>query len=94
MTERLVYIYMLTDPTGANTCYLGRSHDPRARLKEHMNDLWDQSAKCGWLRMLKHRGLLPKLTYIEKVKREESKQAEADLIGILKAIRGPDCVNK
>ncbi len=96
MSQRgMVWIYLLSDPTGAPTCYLGMACDPRAWMKEHMSESGaPNSRKVQWLRMLKARGLRPRLRYIEKVKRAEARQIEADLIGIIKAIRGDDCVNK
>jgi hypothetical protein len=35
----MISIYMLTDPTGADTCYVGSTQNPARRMKQHLADL-------------------------------------------------------
>ncbi len=77
----MVSIYMLTDPTGADTCYVGRSVHPTVRYKAHLSES-GAGKKVAWIRMLKSRGLKPALVVLDAVASTESEQAEADAIAM------------
>ena len=89
---RMVYLYMLTDPTGAETAYIGASTSPKKRLAEHRHGSSSRRMR-PWLAMLRHRGLRPTLTVLDTLFAWEAKQAEMDAIAMCKAIRGVHCLN-
>jgi hypothetical protein len=91
-------LYLLTDPTGADTAYIGQTrYDPKVRLYQHLHDISGntRNRKCQWIQTLKTRGLCPILTVLDTdIPDAEIKQAEMDAIAMCIAIRGTDCVNR
>lgn len=90
---------MLTDPTGAASCYVGISKDAHFRYLQHLanSDIQGnpRSRKCNWIRMLLDRGLKPVLNILDAhVPTGDARQAEKDAIAMVRAIRGRDCLNK
>ena len=79
--KEVFYLYTLTDPRTSEVCYVGRSDDPEARLKEHIRSARSKTMGNAflrrWLLDLDHEGLSPDLDYgypcygLEKAKREE-----------------------
>ena len=84
---------MLTDPTGARTCYIGMSIDPVKRLAQHINDPTNRDMRL-WIQCLRVRGLSPVLTILDRCNQSEAKIAEEDAIAIVRAVRGVDCLNR
>lgn len=92
----MVSIYMLTDPTGADSCYVGATAQPiAARVKQHMTDLAGNSRqrKAIWLRMLKAKHLMPVVTVLDTVDVFHREEAEQDAIAMVAAVRGANCLN-
>src|ERR1700677_1846485 len=84
-------IYILTDPLGFDTAYVGRSTKPASRLRDHMN-LWTRHrAMHQWLSALKARNLVPCMTVLDECADWEAATAERDAIAMVKAVRGADC---
>ena len=92
--EPMISIYMLTDPTGADTCYVGSTRNPKLRLIGHCADMGTfGTAKSRWLKMLAQRGLKPILTVLDTVPENERAEVEGDAIAMVRAVRGEHCVN-
>jgi hypothetical protein len=73
----MISIYILTDPTGAATAYVGATKHPMIRLAEHIEGR-DKSPRnqCGqWIAGLRHQGLEPVLTVLDVVPPAEVRQA-------------------
>lgn len=62
------YIYTLKDPISNLIRYVGKSNNPKERLKNHVNLCKrDQTHKRNWIIKLKKQGLKPILEIIDKV---------------------------
>lgn len=62
------YIYILIDPTTNEIRYVGKSNNPKNRLKNHLNfSKSDQTHKRNWLSKLKKQGLKPIIEIIDTV---------------------------
>jgi len=88
-------LYLLTDPTGAETAYIGKTRISSDWLGQHLNDISGNpnNRHCRWLKMLKVRGLKPIMTVLDIVLDADISQAERDAISMCQAIRGTHCVN-
>lgn len=84
---------MLTDPTGADTCYVGASYNPSRRLYEHIKDGTSKGMRA-WVKILSARGLQPMLNILDTCLPEHAVEAEIDAIQTIKAMRGPHCLNR
>jgi hypothetical protein len=87
-----VQIYMLTDPTGAATCYVGASVNPAKRLVSHLSDRMP-GRKSRWLQGLLDQGLLPHIVMLASVTEREAPHAEQDIIAMMRCLRGESCLN-
>ena len=67
-SERVVYIYGLSDPISKQLRYIGKSVNPIVRLRKHLSErnLHD-SYKDRWIRHLVKLDLKPELTIIDEV---------------------------
>ena len=62
------YIYILKDPISNLIRYVGKSNNPKDRLKNHVNlSKKDQSHKRNWILKLKKKGLKPVMEVIDVV---------------------------
>ena len=87
-------VYILTDPTGASTCYVGCSMHPARRFIEH-NARGGNRRVYYWFRALRLRGMTPKLTILETCdSASEAREAEDDIIKWFQFSRGIDCLNR
>lgn len=53
------YIYGLIDPRTNVVCYIGKTTNPKKRLKDHLVNLRKPSLKVNWIKSLKSKGLVP-----------------------------------
>ena len=60
------YIYELIDPDDGKTYYVGKSHQPHERFRQHLEDARDRlgTRKGMWLKSLVDRGRAPKLRIV------------------------------
>lgn len=73
------YVYALLCPLEGNVRYVGRSHDPAKRYKQHiaLADLPKDkplSARHRWIRELRDRDLEPELAILEVLERGEGER--------------------
>lgn len=61
------YIYGLKDPRDNQIYYIGKSNNPKKRLKEHLEDKHTNPHKRAWIEDLVSCNLIPKLEILEKV---------------------------
>src|SRR3990170_2720032 len=67
LVERLVtFIYALVDPRNQRVMYVGKSDDPRKRVKDHMCD-GVNPCKIAWIGELKELGLHPFVLILDKI---------------------------
>ena len=61
------YIYALVDPRDDAIRYVGKSHRPERRLREHIKGARDgkKTHCCNWLRELGREGVKPEMVLIE-----------------------------
>jgi group I intron endonuclease len=85
--ERNAYIYGLIDPTTNQIRYIGKSLNPKSRLRRHIADrnLYD-SHKDRWLRKLIESNIRPELIIIDKVLENEWQFWEVHYINYFKFI--------
>ena len=90
-----VSLYMLTDPCGRPTCYVGITRDPKNRYKSHCNRTSIDPADmlADWISGLRMAGLKPVMTILDIVDRRYATQAEGDAIAMVTAVRGKACLN-
>lgn len=94
MTEKYKVLYRLDDPRENGKVYIGCSSNPRKRYAEHVcNARYANENVRLWINDLKAYGLLPQMTIIEKVSLQEWKQAEKDVVSVIRSIRGKACLN-
>jgi hypothetical protein len=68
MDDLTTYIYALTDPTTNNIKYVGKSDDPKERLKNHIRKCkYVKTHKNNWLQQLKNNNLEPNLIILDEV---------------------------
>lgn len=71
------YIYALVDPRDGNTRYIGKTNNPRLRLKSHFNKSRHKNTyKFNWINSLRELGLKPILEIIDEVPKSEWKYWE------------------
>ena len=88
---RVVYIYTLTDPFTNEVRYVGKTVNPRLRIRGHICEsrLRHQSpAKAEWIKGLLKRGSRPVLSVIETVSESEWEYSE---IRAIAAYRSAGC---
>lgn len=61
------YIYVLTDPDTYEIRYIGKTHDPSTRLKQHYSSLNKKTYKNHWVKSLKAKGKKPFMVVICEV---------------------------
>lgn len=85
--ERNVYIYGLIDPITNQIRYVGKSLNPKSRLRRHIADrnLYD-SYKDRWIRKLKENNIRPELIIIDEVLEKEWQFWESYYISYFKFI--------
>ena len=89
----MISIYMLTDPLGFDTAYVGRSTMPKRRMQVHLTIRTDNRAMRSWLLALKARGRCPLMTIVAECDDSDALIAERDAIAMVRAVRGADCLN-
>jgi len=72
---KVSYIYGLKDPRDGLFYYVGKSNDPDARLKQHLEKRQNKS-KIAWIEDLESDGMLPELVILEIVERSKWKEQE------------------
>ena len=82
-TNKISYIYELIDPETNRVRYIGKTNNPKNRLKKHLNEctklgIW--TPKNQWLFYLKNKGLKPIMNIIDKTSDEKINQLEIDYI--------------
>ncbi len=83
--SRAVFIYSLIDPRTNETRYVGKSIRPQQRLQNHMNER-SNCHRSHWLQGLKHLGLTPAMTILEKIPAgADWQEAECRWIAALKS---------
>lgn len=73
------YIYVLTDPRDGRVRYVGKSNNPKARLRLHIRDSLDKGKDYPvhrWIRKLASINIKPCLTIIEVVSYDNWKEEE------------------
>lgn len=89
----MISIYMLTDPTGADTCYVGMTSQPvEARFKQHLIEKVCPP-KRRWIQQLAAQRMQPVLTVLDVVPESDWRDAERDAIAMVRAVRGAHCLN-
>lgn len=89
------YIYILICPLTKQVRYVGKSNDPKRRLKDHMIDFRNRQgefAKTTWLLDLYTQNLKPDMEIAEEVDMSEWKEKEKYWIDYYKSM-GCDLVN-
>jgi predicted GIY-YIG superfamily endonuclease len=93
-----VYLYMLTDPTGAPTCYIGLTEDPRQRIACHLGTLNKEGdRKANWLSNLREKRIGLGMAILKVFEGEAARtagDAETNAIRKYKRQRGDDCLNR
>lgn len=75
--QQLISIYALVDPDSQKVRYVGRSHNPEKRLRQHMATAKDiGTLKEEWLYFLKLEGKKPLLVILEEVPWQGAEEAE------------------
>lgn len=77
-----VYIYELRDPRDGRTYYVGKTSQPRRRLKQHLRDAEEHpsTAKGRWLLSLRVDSVMPRLVVVRRVSAREWQAVEAAAI--------------
>jgi hypothetical protein len=66
MKTDIAYIYSLTDPETKKIRYIGKTVNPKYRLREHLYEsVKTQNYRCNWIRGLIKRGLTPIFNILE-----------------------------
>ena len=74
---KTTFIYKLIDPETNQVRYIGKSNDPKQRLKAHYNKArYKPTHKFNWIKTLKDRGIRPIMEIIEEVSIEIWKERE------------------
>lgn len=88
MSDRPVHIYALYDPLDGTVRYIGRTANPKERLRMHasarpsnypVGDTLKQ--KLAWLRSLKEKDMKPHMVILETVSAQDAEEAERVWIG-------------
>jgi hypothetical protein len=84
------YIYALVDPITGFVRYVGKSHNPKERLIDHVRpgSLKAETFKNRWLRKILKAGKKPTLILLEKVSNSEWQDAERKWIAYYRTIPG------
>ena len=61
------FIYGLFCPIENKIRYIGKSNNPKRRLKDHMYDFRTEYKKGRWIRSLKHQNLKPELVILDEI---------------------------
>jgi hypothetical protein len=72
---------------------VGKSRNPKQRLRHHMAYMRGNPRLRAWLQYLKSTGTRPRLTIMDICTPREAHQAELDCIAAIRAIRGDGCLN-
>lgn len=73
----IIQIYQLVDPRDGSVRWVGRTHDMKARLVEHLcNTRGANVAKKEWIRELRSAGLQPVVELIEEVHEYRASERE------------------
>jgi predicted nucleic acid-binding Zn ribbon protein len=69
-----IYIYSLEHPITKKVRYIGKTRNPKQRLKAHLNPArYKPTHKFNWIKKLKNDGLKPILKVLDSVPEEEWK---------------------
>jgi len=72
MDKEIVYIYGLVEPTTKELRYVGKSKDPKVRLRKHISERFKHdSYKDRWIRKMVDSESRPELIIIDEVLKEE-----------------------
>lgn len=77
---RKTYIYGLQDPRDKKIYYIGKSNNPSARLKRHLDDMGVNGLKEDWLAGLRSCGLVPDIVILEETTMQDWQARERDWI--------------
>lgn len=86
-----VYIYTLTDPRDGVVRYVGKTNDPKSRIRQHVYER-NKNVKCDWFHSVLKSGVRPILEPIEElvnVSDLEWREAERFWISYLKFLGCP-----
>lgn len=84
------FIYGLVDPRTGHVRYVGKSHNPKNRLQNHLTprQLKSKSHKNSWLRGLLDSGYKPRLVLLEEVNESKWQEAERRWIVYYRSLPG------
>lgn len=78
MKTDIAYIYSLTDPETKKVRYIGKTVNPKYRLREHLYEsVKYQNYRCNWIRGLMKRGLTPIFNILEICPLQNFEEREA-----------------
>ena len=66
----ITHIYILSDPETGVVRYIGKTRDPKARMRNHIGRK-ENNHKGNWIESLRRKNLLPEVTFIDEVPTEE-----------------------
>jgi hypothetical protein len=75
----MIYIYALVDPRDLEVRYIGKTNDPKNRLRAHIyphNSVKDKNIKMIWTEELKALGLRPIMSVLFQCLENEAEKYE------------------
>ena len=69
--DNVIYIYTLSHPLSGEVKYVGKTIDPKSRLRHHIKDAKSgrrNNLSCNWVKSLLKLGLQPKMDIIDEIK--------------------------
>lgn len=85
--NRVHHIYVLVDPRDSRIHYVGRTHQPKLRLRGHLADARNGKAtpkRTKWIQRLAEQGLAPVMVTVELCRWPEAKEREIFWIKLLR----------
>lgn len=89
---KTTFIYVLKEPETGKIRYVGKSNDPKRRLRDHFNEKNNNHKAC-WLKSLVLRGQFPVLEIVDEVSMETWPMVEAAYIQFYREDEGCALVN-
>lgn len=87
MSERIIHIYILSDPRTGIARYVGKTVNPKARLKSHIREP-RRSHKNYWVKSLLRAGFEPVMEIIEEVTEAQWEEAERFYCAFFRSVGG------